>query len=98
MKILIRPRKNTLKFTKYLGKPNFHFISTFGTYLNILWRIGCPMFKEAVSPIFLFNSSSFYFSLLPTSLDENNLSRGVNLLGMLLSSMDIVFLGLKGLF
>jgi hypothetical protein len=52
------------------------------------------MFKEMVSPTFLFVSSFFCFFLLPTSLDENELSRGVKPLGILLSSMDIISLGL----
>jgi hypothetical protein len=52
------------------------------------------MFKEMVSLTFLFDSSSLCFSLLPTSLDENELYIGVKLLGILLSSIDIISLGL----
>ena len=56
------------------------------------------MFKEMVSHTFLFDSSSFWFSLFPTSLDENELSRGVKPLWILLYSMDIISLCLKGSF
>jgi hypothetical protein len=41
-KILIRPSKNILKFTRWLGKLHFLFIGTFYTYFNILWRLRCP--------------------------------------------------------
>jgi hypothetical protein len=52
------------------------------------------MFKEMVSPTFFFDSSYLCFSLFPTSLDENELSIGVKPLGILLSSIDIISLGL----
>jgi hypothetical protein len=54
------------------------------------------MFMEMVSTTFFCNSSSFCFSLLPTSLDENELSRGVKLSGISLFSMDIISSFLKG--
>jgi hypothetical protein len=57
-----------------------------------------PIFKEMVSPNFLFNSSSLCVSLLPTSLDENELSRGVKPLGNLSSSIEMIYLGLNGSF
>jgi hypothetical protein len=54
------------------------------------------MFREMVSNTFFHNSSSFCFSLFPTSLDENELSRGVKPSGILLFYMGIISLGLKG--
>jgi len=56
-----------------------------------------PIFKEMVSSNFLFESSSLCVSLLPISLDENELSR-VKPLGNLSSSIDIIYLGLSGSF
>jgi hypothetical protein len=57
-----------------------------------------PIFKEMVSPTFLFDSSSLCVSLLPTSLDENELSRGVNPLGNFSSSIEMISLGLNSSF
>jgi hypothetical protein len=57
-----------------------------------------PIFKEMVSPNFLFDSSSLCVSLLPTSLDENELSRGVKPLGNLSSSIEMISLGLNDSF
>jgi hypothetical protein len=45
--------------------------------LTFLEDSSAPMFKDMVSPTFIHNSSYSFFSLLPTSLDENELSRGV---------------------
>jgi hypothetical protein len=52
------------------------------------------MFKEMVSPTFLFDSYSLFFTLFPTSLDENELSIGLNPLGILLPSIHMISLGL----
>jgi hypothetical protein len=49
-------------------------------------------------PTFLFDSSSLRVSLLRTSLDENELSRGVNPFGNFSSSIDMVSLGLNSSF
>jgi hypothetical protein len=59
---------------------------------------GVPRFNEMVSPTFLFDSSSLFVSLFPTSLDKNELSRGVKPLVNLSSSIDMIYLGLKGSF
>jgi hypothetical protein len=56
------------------------------------------IFKEMVSPTFLFDSSSLCVSLFPTSLDENELSRGVKHLGNLSSSIEMISLGLNDSF
>jgi hypothetical protein len=57
-----------------------------------------PIFKEMVSPTFIFDSSSLCFYLLPTSLEENELSRGVKPLGNLSSSIEMISLGLNDSF
>jgi hypothetical protein len=64
--------------------------------LTFLEDTSAPMFKGMVSSTLLHNSSSFYFSLLPTSLDENKISRGFKPSGILLFSIDIISLGLRG--
>jgi hypothetical protein len=56
-----------------------------------------PIFKEMVSPTFLFDSS-LCVSFLPTSLDENELSIGVKPLGNLSSSIETIYLGLNNSF
>jgi hypothetical protein len=94
MKILIRPSKNILKFTKQLTNFNFSSSEYWAPFLTFFVDSGVPMFKEMVSPTFLVKSSSLCFYLLPTSIDENKLSRGVKPLGILLSSIDIISLGL----
>jgi hypothetical protein len=53
---------------------------------------------EMVSPTFIFDSSTLFISFFLTSLDENELSRGVKPLGNLSSSMDMISLGLNGSF
>jgi hypothetical protein len=77
---------------------NFNFSSSvhWAPILTFFGESGVLMFKEMVSPTFLFYSSSLCFSLLPTSLDENELSRRVKPFRILLFSMDIISLGLYG--
>jgi hypothetical protein len=56
---------------------------------------GVSIFKEIVSPTLLFYSSSLCVSLFPTSLDENELSKGVKPLRNLSYSIEIISLGLN---
>jgi hypothetical protein len=53
----------------------FDFFSSehWASNLMIFGDLDVPIFKEMVSPTFLFDSSSLCVSLLPTSLDENEL-------------------------
>jgi hypothetical protein len=79
---------------------NFAFSSSehWAPNLMIFGDSSVPIFKEKVSPTFLFDSSSFFDYLLPTSLDENELLRGVKPLGNLSYSIDMISLGLIGSF
>jgi hypothetical protein len=61
--ILVRPRKNILKFTKCLDKLHFLFIRILGTYFNILWRLRCPNVSRR-----WFHPPSFSNPLLSVSL------------------------------
>jgi hypothetical protein len=76
---------------------NFPFSSSehWAPILMIFGEPDVPIFKEIVSPTFLFDSSSLFVSFLLTSLDENELSRGVKPLVNLSSSRDMISLGLK---
>jgi hypothetical protein len=56
------------------------------------------MFRRMDSTTFFCNSSSFYFSLLPTTLNENELSRGVKPSGISSFSVDIISSGSRGSF
>jgi hypothetical protein len=66
--------------------------------LMILRDSDVPILEEMVSPTFLFNSSSLSVSLLPTTLDENELSRGFKPFVNFSSSTDMISLGLNGSF
>jgi hypothetical protein len=79
---------------------NFAFSSSdhWAPNLMIFGNSNVPIFKEMVSPTFLFVSSSLCVSFLPTSLDENKLPRGVKTLGNLSSSTEMIYLGLSGSF
>jgi hypothetical protein len=57
-----------------------------------------PIFKEMVSPTFLFDSYALCVSLFPTSLDENELLRQFKPLGNFSFSTVTIYLGLKGSF
>jgi hypothetical protein len=79
---------------------NFSFSSSehWAPNLMIFGDSNVPIFKGMVSSTFLFDSSSLCVSLFPTSLDENELSRGVKPLGNLSSSIEMISLGLNGSF
>jgi hypothetical protein len=56
------------------------------------------IFNEIVSLTFLFESSSLCVFVMPTSLDESELSRGVKPSGNLSSSIEMISLGLNSSF